>query len=72
MSRHAQQPEPTGADLVVLSHLRWAFVWQRPLHLITRITAAERGTADVPGSWRSPGRSRTSTAPASASRSTGT
>jgi glycosyltransferase involved in cell wall biosynthesis len=26
-------------DLVVLSHLRWSFVWQRPQHLITRITA---------------------------------
>ncbi len=27
------------ADLVVLSHLRWQFVWQRPQHLITRLTA---------------------------------
>src|SRR4051812_17574867 len=24
-------------DLVVLSHLRWAFVWQRPQHLISRL-----------------------------------
>jgi hypothetical protein len=35
-----------GADLVVLSHLRWQFVWQRPQHLVTRITrrrAAEGG-----------------------------
>src|SRR4051794_11677514 len=24
-------------DLVVLSHLRWVFVWQRPQHLISRI-----------------------------------
>jgi glycosyltransferase involved in cell wall biosynthesis len=39
----SQQPQPTGADLVVLSHLRWAFVWQRPQHLITRITAARAG-----------------------------
>jgi glycosyltransferase involved in cell wall biosynthesis len=27
-------------DLVVLSHLRWSFVWQRPQHLITRLTDA--------------------------------
>ena len=33
----------TGTDLVVLSHLRWPFVWQRPQHLITRITAARAG-----------------------------
>src|SRR4051812_13851827 len=26
-------------DLVVLSHLRWAFVWQRPQHLISRLAA---------------------------------
>ncbi|HYY11145.1 MAG TPA: glycosyltransferase [Kineosporiaceae bacterium] len=32
-------PRPDG-DLVVLSHLRWQFVWQRPQHLVTRITAA--------------------------------
>src|SRR5207245_906737 len=25
-------------DLVVLSHLRWSFVWQRPQHLVTRLT----------------------------------
>jgi len=40
MSRHAQQPEPTGADLVVLSHLRWAFVWQRPQHLMQDVLSA--------------------------------
>jgi beta-glucosidase/6-phospho-beta-glucosidase/beta-galactosidase len=34
-------PDMTSApDLVVLSHLRWSFVWQRPQHLITRITEA--------------------------------
>jgi beta-glucosidase/6-phospho-beta-glucosidase/beta-galactosidase len=33
-----------GPDLVVLSHLRWAFVWQRPQHLVSRITAARAGT----------------------------
>lgn len=26
-----------NGDLVVLSHLRWSFVWQRPQHLISRI-----------------------------------
>ncbi len=30
-------------DLVVLSHLRWVFVWQRPQHLISRL-ARERRT----------------------------
>ncbi len=25
------------ADLVVLSHLRWTFVWQRPQHLVSRL-----------------------------------
>jgi glycosyltransferase involved in cell wall biosynthesis len=38
-----------GTDLVVLSHLRWAFVWQRPQHLITRITAAR--AADGGRTW---------------------
>jgi glycosyltransferase involved in cell wall biosynthesis len=26
-------------DLVVLSHLRWVFVWQRPQHLISRVAS---------------------------------
>jgi hypothetical protein len=26
-------------ELVVLSHLRWHFVWQRPQHLISRLAA---------------------------------
>jgi glycosyltransferase involved in cell wall biosynthesis len=26
-------------DLIVLSHLRWNFVWQRPQHLISRVSA---------------------------------
>ena len=32
-------------DLVVLSHLRWNFVWQRPQHLVSRLAArrAARG-----------------------------
>lgn len=29
-------------DLVVLSHLRWDWVWQRPQHLISRIGAGRR------------------------------
>lgn len=29
-------------DLVVLSHLRWTFVWQRPQHLISRLAAGRR------------------------------
>ncbi|MBY0230627.1 MAG: UDP-galactopyranose mutase, partial [Gemmataceae bacterium] len=28
--------------LVVFSHLRWDFVWQRPQHLITRLAASRR------------------------------
>jgi glycosyltransferase involved in cell wall biosynthesis len=27
-------------DLVVLSHLRWTWVWQRPQHLVSRLAAA--------------------------------
>ena len=34
MTRHA--------DLVVFSHLRWDFVWQRPQHLITRLARHRR------------------------------
>jgi glycosyltransferase involved in cell wall biosynthesis len=30
------------ADLVVLSHLRWDWVWQRPQHLISRLGAGRR------------------------------
>lgn len=29
-------------DLVVLSHLRWTFVWQRPQHLISRLAEGRR------------------------------
>lgn len=28
------------SDLIVLSHLRWTFVWQRPQHLVSRFAAA--------------------------------
>ena len=30
------------SDLVVLSHLRWAWVWQRPQHLISRMATGRR------------------------------
>jgi glycosyltransferase involved in cell wall biosynthesis/beta-glucosidase/6-phospho-beta-glucosidase/beta-galactosidase len=33
---------PQAHDLVVLSHLRWDWVWQRPQHLVIRF-AADRG-----------------------------
>jgi glycosyltransferase involved in cell wall biosynthesis len=33
----------SGTELVVLSHLRWTFVWQRPQHIVSRL-AAERPT----------------------------
>ena len=29
-------------DLVVLSHLRWTWVWQRPQHLVSRLARARR------------------------------
>jgi glycosyltransferase involved in cell wall biosynthesis len=29
-------------DLVVLSHLRWPWVWQRPQHVVSRLAAARR------------------------------
>ncbi|HWC13654.1 MAG TPA: glycosyltransferase [Actinomycetota bacterium] len=35
-------PDPTRSDLIVLSHLRWNFVWQRPQHLISRMANARR------------------------------
>lgn len=31
-----------AAELVVLSHLRWTFVWQRPQHIISRLARARR------------------------------
>ena len=39
--RNRQVPDP-AAELVVLSHLRWTFVWQRPQHLISRLAANRR------------------------------
>jgi hypothetical protein len=35
-------PRPTP-DLVVLSHLRWDWVWQRPQHLVSRFAARRAG-----------------------------
>ena len=35
------QTEQPG-DLIVLSHLRWTFVWQRPQHLISRLAAGRQ------------------------------
>jgi glycosyltransferase involved in cell wall biosynthesis len=31
-----------GTELVVLSHLRWTFVWQRPQHIVSRLAADRR------------------------------
>src|SRR4051812_10371740 len=31
-------------DVVVLSHLRWDFVWQRPQHLISRLASKSERT----------------------------
>lgn len=36
---HRQFPEATRPGLVVLSHLGWDFVWQRPQHLMTHAAA---------------------------------
>lgn len=47
MTRTASAGAPPGAlsaDLVVLSHLRWPWVWQRPQHLVSRL-AGERAAA---------------------------
>jgi glycosyltransferase involved in cell wall biosynthesis len=34
----------TLPDLVVLSHLRWVWVWQRPQHLISRLAEERKGS----------------------------
>jgi glycosyltransferase involved in cell wall biosynthesis len=41
-------------DLVVLSHLRWVFVWQRPQHIVSRL-ARERRTWFVEEPVATPG-----------------
>ena len=38
----AQDSVPIHADLVVFSHLRWNFVYQRPQHLMTRLARDRR------------------------------
>ena len=40
-SRQAHPASARGmpTELVVLSHLRWTFVWQRPQHLVSRLAA---------------------------------
>ena len=39
----SEAPNPRSVpDLVVLSHLRWPWVWQRPQHVVSRL-AAQRG-----------------------------
>jgi glycosyltransferase involved in cell wall biosynthesis len=38
----ASRPRLDDADLVVLSHLRWDWVWQRPQHLISRLGKGRR------------------------------
>jgi glycosyltransferase involved in cell wall biosynthesis len=35
-------PEAPPPELVVFSHLRWSWVWQRPQHLISRLAASHR------------------------------
>jgi glycosyltransferase involved in cell wall biosynthesis len=42
--QHGHRPVPAVTDLVVLSHLRWHWVWQRPQHLVSRMA---RRRADV-------------------------
>ncbi len=37
------QRDEEGRDLVVLSHLRWEWVWQRPQHLVSRFAAQRAG-----------------------------
>ncbi len=38
-NQHARGSARQGAPLIVHSHLRWDFVWQRPQQLLTRIAA---------------------------------
>ena len=48
MDTAARAPSAAGlderlpGDLVVLSHLRWTFVWQRPQHLVSRLARGRR------------------------------
>src|SRR3712207_140632 len=45
----AEDPHSTDADLVVLSHLRWDWVWQRPQQVISRLARQRRAwVVEVP------------------------
>jgi glycosyltransferase involved in cell wall biosynthesis len=48
-SRPTATSPTRGPDLVVLSHLRWPWVWQRPQHLISRL--ARRRAAGGARTW---------------------
>lgn len=39
-----EQRPVTEPDLVVLSHLRWPWVWQRPQHLVSRLARRRAGS----------------------------
>ena len=41
-SSYAEGPGTLPGQLVVLSHLRWTFVWQRPQHLISRLARGRK------------------------------
>jgi len=43
-ARPAASAVPVATDLVVLSHLRWTWVWQRPQHLVSRFAVARAAT----------------------------
>jgi glycosyltransferase involved in cell wall biosynthesis/beta-glucosidase/6-phospho-beta-glucosidase/beta-galactosidase len=49
MSIPSRTQAPAEPDLVVLSHLRWTFVWQRPQHLVRRL--AEERAARGARTW---------------------
>src|SRR5207253_40356 len=47
--RQPSRRRASAPDLVVLSHLRWSWVWQRPQHIVSRLAQqrAEQGA----GTW---------------------
>jgi glycosyltransferase involved in cell wall biosynthesis len=57
MTRPTPPPESATPDLLVLSHLRWSWVWQRPQHLISRF-ARQRTTWFIEEPMASPDVSR--------------
>jgi glycosyltransferase involved in cell wall biosynthesis len=48
-TRSLQPAVRTQPDLVVLSHLRWPWVWQRPQHVVSRL--ARRRSQDGARTW---------------------